>query len=130
MGNIQFNTPVALIFFIRPDTFKHVFEQVKKIKPRQLFLIQDGTRTNNPNDLEKIMECRKIAENIYWKCEIHRNYSDVNLGCGTRPATGISWVFQHVDRAIILEDDCIPEPTFFPYCERLLENIKMMRELQ
>lgn len=124
MEEAKFNTPVALIFFTRPNTFKHVFSQIKKIKPKKLFLIQDGPRIKNLNDLKKIMECRRIAENIDWKCEIHKNYSDVNLGCGMRPASGIAWVFKFVDRAIILEDDCVPNLTFFPYCERLLEKYK------
>ena len=117
-----FETPVALIFFTRPETFEKVFAEVKKAKPKKLFLIQDGPRENRPDDLEKIMECRKIAEDIDWECEVFRNYSDVNLGCGQRPASGISWVFEHVDKAIILEDDCVPCETFFPYCEEMLNR--------
>ena len=60
----QLETPVALIFFTRPDTFAKVFEKVREAKPKKLFLIQDGARENRPDDIEKIMECRKIAENI------------------------------------------------------------------
>lgn len=118
------NVPVALIFFNRPDTFKRVFDEVRKAKPTKLFLIQDGARDGNESDKEKILECRKIVENIDWNCEVHKNYSNVNLGCGKRPATGISWVFEHVDRAIILEDDCVPCKTFFGYCSEMLERYK------
>ncbi len=120
--NNQLNTPVALIFFTRPDTFKKVFEEVRKAKPRQLFLIQDGPREGRPDDIKKIKECREIAENIDWECEVYRNYSDVNLGCGQRPASGISWVFENVEKAIILEDDCVPCETFFTYCEEMLNK--------
>lgn len=119
--NNQLNTPVALIFFTRPDTLKKVFEEVRKAKPRQLFLIQDGPREGRPDDTKKILECRKIVENIDWDCEIFKNYSETNLGCGKRPSSGISWVFSHVDKAIILEDDCVPCETFFPYCEEMLQ---------
>lgn len=119
-----FNVPIALIFFTRPKTFAKVFEQVKKVRPKQLFLIQDGARANSPDDLEKIEACRKIAEDIDWECEVYKNYSEVNLGCGVRPSSGISWVFEHVDRAIILEDDCVPCESFFPYCEEMLEKYK------
>lgn len=118
----QLKTPVALIFFTRPDTFEKVFEQVRKARPKKLFLIQDGARENRPDDVEKINECRKIAENIDWECEVYKNYSDVNLGCGVRPSSGISWVFEHVEKAIILEDDCVPCDTFFDYCEQMLDK--------
>lgn len=118
----QLNTPVALIFFTRPDTLKKVFEEVRKAKPQQLFLIQDGPRDGRPDDIEKILECRKIVENIDWNCEIFKNYAETNLGCGQRPSSGISWVFTHVDKAIILEDDCVPCETFFPYCEEMLNK--------
>lgn len=120
----QLETPVALIFFTRPDTFEQVFSKVREARPKKLFLIQDGPRENRPDDIEKIMECRKIAENIDWECEVFKNYSDTNLGCGERPASGITWVFENVDRAIILEDDCVPCETFFDYCEELLERYK------
>ena len=122
--SLQLETPVALVFFNRPDTFSRVFEKVRKVRPQKIFLIQDGPRENNSDDLEKINQCRKIAENIDWNCEVHKNYSEVNLGCGERPASGISWVFDNVDRAIILEDDCVPCDTFFRYCEEMLERYK------
>ena len=118
----QLTTPVALIFFNRPETLEQVFEKVKKAQPKQLFLIQDGAR--NEDDARKIKECRKIVEDIDWDCEVHKNYSETNLGCGKRPATGISWVLEQVDRTIILEDDCVPCDTFFAYCEEMLERYK------
>jgi len=120
--NYKFNIPVVLIFFSRPDTFKQVFEKIRKQKPEKLFLIQDGPREGNKNDSIKIQQCREIAENIDWDCEVYKNYSDVNLGCGKRPSSGISWVFKYVDKAIILEDDCVPGNTFFPYCKELLKR--------
>lgn len=118
----QLKTPVALIFFTRPDTFRKVFEQVRKARPEKLFLIQDGAREGRPDDVKKIEECRKIAENIDWECEVYKNYSDVNLGCGVRPSSGITWVFENVDKAIILEDDCVPCESFFDYCEEMLDR--------
>src|SRR5690606_39168635 len=62
------------------------------------------------------------VDHVDWDCEVHRNYAESNMGCGRRPSSGISWVFEHVDRAIILEDDCVPDPTFFPFCEEMLER--------
>lgn len=113
-------TPVALIFFNRPETFKKVFDEVKKAKPNKLFLIQDGPR--NEKDEAKIAECRKIAENIDWECDVTKIYSEKNLGCGVRPMSGITAAFESVDRLIILEDDCVPCKTFFKYCDECLEK--------
>jgi hypothetical protein len=92
-----------------------------KAKPQKLLVIADGPRTGHSEDVDKCKAARAIVERVDWECEILKNYSDVNLGCGQRPATGISWVFKNVDEAIILEDDCVPHPTFFQFCEELLD---------
>ena len=116
--------PVLLIFFTRPDTFKKVFEKVKEARPSKLFLACDGPRENRPDDIEKINACKKIAEDIDWECEVYTNYSDKNLGCGIRPQSAISWALEIVDRIVILEDDCVPDLSFFGYMEELLERYK------
>lgn len=117
-------TPVALIIFNRPHTTQRVFDEIARVKPQKLFVIADGPRADRPDDSRKCSAARAIIENVSWECDVLKNYSDINLGCGIRPATGISWVFEHVDRAIILEDDCIPHPTFFRFCEELLERYR------
>ena len=113
---------VALIFFNRPDSLKQVFESVRCAKPSKLFLIQDGQRTDK--DLDKILKCREIVENIDWKCDVFKNYSENNLGCGKRMSSGITWVFDYVEKAIILEDDCVPNSDFFIFCDENLERYK------
>lgn len=118
------NTPVVLIIFNRPDMTERVFTEITKVKPRKLFVIADGPRPDRPDDVEKCAAARAVVERVDWDCEVFRDYSDVNLGCGLRPSTGITWVFQSVEKAIILEDDCVPDPTFFPYCEELLERYR------
>jgi hypothetical protein len=115
-------TPVALIIFNRPDLTERVFAQIAKAKPAQLFIIADGPRPDRPGEAEKCQAARAVVDRIDWNCEVLKNYSDVNLGCGHRPASGISWVFEHVERAIILEDDVIPNLTFFRFSEELLER--------
>ncbi len=116
------NTPVALIIFNRPEVTARVFEVIRQVRPSQLFLIADGPRPDVPGDLERCQATRAVVDQVDWPCELHKNFSDVNLGCGKRPVTGISWVFDHVEKAIILEDDCLPHPSFFGYCEELLER--------
>ncbi len=117
-----FGIPVALFFFNRPQKLAQVFAQVRKIQPSQLFLIQDGARSNRPEDSEKILECRQVVGQIDWACEVVHNFSSTNLGAGRRVASGISWVFEQVEQAIILEDDCVPDLSFFPFCEAMLQR--------
>jgi hypothetical protein len=117
-------SPVTLIFFNRPDTLVKVFEKVRNAKPPKLFLVQDGPRNQSSRDIENIEKCRKIVENIDWDCEVYKNYSDVNLGCGMRPQTGITWVLSLVESTIILEDDCVPDMSFFEFCDQMLERYK------
>lgn len=120
----MYDVPVALVFFNRPELLRQVYNRVREQRPQQLFLIQDGVRDHRPDDLLRVEQCQDIVEQVDWECEIQRNYAHSNLGCGARVSTGISWVFEHVDRAIILEDDCVPDPSFFPYCRDMLERYK------
>ena len=124
MNKIEVYTPVAFVIFNRPDCVAKSFAAIRNVKPQKLFIIADGPRVDHPDDLRLCNECREIVENIDWECEVQRNYSDVNLGCGKRPATGLSWVFENVDRAIILEDDCVPSKSFFLFCQEMLEKYK------
>ena len=118
------NVPTALVFFARPDVLKVTFDAIRQAKPSILFLIQDGGRVNRLDDLTKIEECREIVDKIDWECQVYKNYSDENLGCGMRVYSGISWAFEHVDRLAIIEDDCVPSLPFFKFCEELLEKYK------
>ncbi len=123
MRDALFHTPVALIFFNRPEHFERVFGQVRRLRPSRLYLIQDGPREGR-GDEEKILACRRIAGEIDWDCRVTEDYSPVNLGCGQRPMSGIAGVFRREERAIILEDDCLPDMSFFPYCEGLLKQYR------
>ena len=116
--------PVLLIFFNRPDTLKYVFEEVRKAKPQKLYLAQDGARDDNPNDAENIQKCREIVSDIDWECEIFKNYSDKNCGCGRGPQRAIDWLFENEEEGIILEDDCIPDSSFFIFCTEMLKRYR------
>lgn len=115
-------TPVALIIFNRPQTTERVLAAIAKVKPSRLFVIADGPRPDRADDVEKCAAARKVIERVDWDCDVKTNFAEKNLGCGLRPSSGISWVFEHVDRTIILEDDCVPHPSFFRYCDELLER--------
>lgn len=115
---------VALIFFIRPAQLRVVFDRIRRAKPPVLFLIQDGARAGNAADAERIRQCRQIVEEIDWDCEVHRDYAGENLGCGRRIYSGIKRAFERVEELIILEDDCIPSDSFFPFCGELLARYR------
>jgi len=121
MADLQLTTPVALLIFNRPDTTARVFEAIRQAKPPKLLVVADGPRPNKPDDIEKCKAARAIVEGVDWDCEVLTNYSDVNLGCRKRVSSGLDWVFEMVEEAIILEDDCLPHPTFFRYCEEMLD---------
>lgn len=118
------DVPVALIFFNRPEVLKEVFECVRKNKPSKLFLIQDGAREGNDKDAKCVAECRYIVSNVDWNCEVYRDYSEVNLGCGRRVSSGITNAFKIVDRLVIVEDDILFSESFLPFCAELLEKYK------
>lgn len=114
-------TPVAFLIFNRPETTLRVFEQIRRARPHKLFVVADGPRSDKPGEVEKCKAVRAIIETVDWPCNVLKNYSDVNLGCKVRVSSGLNWVFEQVEEAIILEDDCLPHPTFFQFCQELLE---------
>lgn len=113
------STPVAFLIFRRPNSTDLVFEKIRQAQPAKLLIVADGPRSEEEALL--CQQARAITENINWDCEVLRNYSDTNLGCRDRVSSGLKWVFEQVEEAIILEDDCIPHPSFFRYCETLLD---------
>ncbi|MEH2342467.1 MAG: glycosyltransferase family 2 protein [Nostoc sp.] len=117
-------TPVAFLIFNRPDTTAEVFAAIRQAKPPKLLVVADGPRNDRPGEAEKCVATRAIIEAVDWECEVIKNYSDTNLGCKKRVSTGIDWVFRQVEEAIILEDDCLPNPTFFNFCEEMLERYR------
>lgn len=120
MSDWQLKTPVAFIIFNRPDTTERVFAEITKAKPPKLLVVADGPRIDKPGEAEKCTAARAIIDKVDWPCEVLTNFSETNLGCKNRVATGLDWVFEQVPEAIILEDDCLPDASFFRFCEELL----------
>lgn len=116
------NTPVAFLIFNRPDTTARVFEEIRRARPRRLLVVADGAR--HAEEEARCAESRSVVERVDWDCEVLTNFSDVNMGCKRRVASGLDWVFEQCEEAIILEDDCLPHPTFFPFCGELLERYR------
>lgn len=120
----QFNTPILFMVFNRPDVTARVFEEIRKVRPKKLFISADGPRPTRPEDAEKCSKVREIVSRIDWPCEVHKLFHDSNLGCQIAPSSAVTWFFENVEAGIVLEDDCLPDPTFFPFCEELLIKYK------
>ena len=104
MHPAKVDVPILLIFYNRPQITAEVFKQIKCARPSKLFLFQDGARSDRANDLVKVMECRKVVEDIDWKCEVHKCYQEKNIrqekNVSFVPSVFIAfkWAFSHVDR--------------------------------
>lgn len=121
MENWKIDVAVLLIFFKRDEQFVKTFEAVRKARPRTLLLWQDGPRENS-NDMEGILKCRKIAENIDWECEVYKCYNENNFGCDPSTFYSHKWAFSIVDKCIVLEDDFVANESFFKFCKELLDK--------
>ena len=118
-------TPVAFLIFNRPDTTATVFEAIAKARPATLLVVADGPRASRPGEEELCAAARAVIDRVDWPCRVLTNFSNHNLGCRGRVSSGIDWVFSLVEEAIFLEDDCLPDPTFFPFCEQMLDRYRM-----
>lgn len=118
------NTPILFLIFNRPDLTERVFQRIREIKPRRLYIAADGPRAARQGEYLVCVETRKITEIIDWDCEVYRLYRDENLGCKIAVSGAIAWFFEHVESGIILEDDCLPSLSFFHFCSELLERYK------
>lgn len=118
------DVPVLMLVFNRPDKTRAVFEQVRRLRPTRLFVAADGPRPDRPEDVERCEQTRAVFDAVDWPCTVETLYRDVNLGCKAGVESGITWFFSAVEAGIVLEDDCIPAPSFFPYCADLLERYR------
>ena len=109
------------MIFNRPETTERVFQQIRAIKPKYLFISADGPRPHIQDESKLCAQARAVVKNIDWKCELRTKYSDNNKGCKTAVSSAITWFFENVKEGVILEDDCLPDPSFFQFCAALLE---------
>ena len=124
MSEFKLNTPVALLIFNRPDTTERVFNAIAKARPPKLLVVADGPRPQREGEAELCAQTRAIINRVDWDCEVITEFADSNMGCKRRVASGIDWIFEQVEEAIILEDDCLPDPSFFRYCEEMLTRYR------
>lgn len=118
-------TPVLFIVFNRIETTLRVFEEIRKARPAKLFINADGPRSHVPEDQERCRTLRaEMLSRIDWPCEVQTRFLEKNLGIKYAPSSAIDWFFEHVEEGIIIEADCLPDQSFFPFCEELLEKYR------
>lgn len=113
-------SPILLIAYNRPDLTRRVFASIREARPPKLFVAADGPRPGEPQDLERCRLARSVIQ-VDWDCELQTLFSETHLGCGVGPSRAISWFFENVEQGIVLEDDCVPSQSFFPFCDELLD---------
>lgn len=118
------NTAILLLIFNRPDETRAVFNALRMIKPKFLFVACDGPRGKVASDAANVVKTKAILHEIDWDCELKTLYREDNLGCKKAVSEGINWFFKNVDEGIILEDDCVPDITFFNFCTELLDTYR------
>lgn len=114
------DTPILFLLFNRPDTTFRVFEAIRKQKPKKLYVAADGPRTEKTGEPELCDEAKSIIDKIDWECEVKTLFRGENLGCKLAISGAINWFFEQEEKGIILEDDCLPCESFFPFCEQML----------
>jgi hypothetical protein len=111
------SAPVLLIIYKRPDLTRRALAAIAAAKPPRLFVAADGPRT--PADAEACRLTRAAVDELTG-IEVVTNFADRNLGCGIRVHTAISWAFESAEELIVIEDDCLPNASFFRFCNELL----------
>jgi hypothetical protein len=115
-------TAVLFLVFNRPDTTAQVFDAIRKARPPRLYVAADGPRANREGEAEKVAKVREIATAVDWPCEVRTLFRDANLGCKRAVSGALDWFFGEEEAGMVLEDDCLPHPDFFRFCDALLER--------
>ena len=112
--------PLLVIAFNRPDHLSVLIDRLREVKPEKIYFAVDGPREDKPGERQSVQACRDLVKMIDWDCTVVTNFQETNLGCGLGVSTAVTWFFESEERGIILEDDIIPDPSFFPFCAELL----------
>ena len=121
----MYTTPILFLVFNRPETTRSTFELIRRMQPEHLYIAADGPRENVEGESNRCMLVRELISNgIDWPCHVKYLYRSNNLGCGRAVREAITWFFSQVEYGIILEDDCLPNTSFFKFCSEMLDLYK------
>jgi hypothetical protein len=123
--DVAISAPVVLFLYARPETTRRVLEAIRLARPPRLLLVGDAPALDAPPELvERIAAARGLIDEIDWDCEVVTDLADQHQGLERRMVSGLNWAFDLVEEAIVLEDDCVPDPTFFRFCTELLDRYR------
>jgi hypothetical protein len=114
--------PILYVIFNRPELTRQSFANIRQARPSVLYVAADAPRLDRVNESELTEQARQVTNQIDWDCDVRRLYATHNMGCGRRISSAITEVLQDFESVIVLEDDCIVEPTFFRFCSELLHR--------
>lgn len=121
--------PILFMVFNRPEKTARVWEQLRLVKPRKLYISADGPRSKRLEDVKKVSDVRDIVKNIDWECDVKYLLHEKNLGCTLAGKTAFDWVFSQETEMIQIEDDVLPTRSFFWYIQEMLERYKNDRRI-
>lgn len=125
MSNERLGTPVALFIYNRPSKTERVLDQISTAEPQRLLVVSDGPQSQDASDIKRCERTREVVrDGVDWKCDVAWNTTDTNMGLKHRFVTGLRWIFQREHEAIILEDDCVPNESFFNFCSVILDEYR------
>ena len=115
---------VLFIVFNRPDTTRQVFEAIRAAKPPRLYIASDGPRAGRAGEHALCEQVQQVLTDVDWPCKVQRLIRKENLGCKLGVSSAIDWFFENEEEGIILEDDVLPLPSFFNFCDELLDRYR------
>lgn len=121
---MAYRTPILFLVFNRPDTTRVVFERIREVRPAKLYVAADAPRPGRADEAARCSEVKEIVRQVDWPCSVQYLFREENMGCKSAVSSAISWFFRQEEQGVILEDDCLPDLSFFPFCEELLERYK------
>ncbi len=124
MESESFDTPILFLIFNRPQTTEVVFKRIREVRPKHLFISADGPRQDRPDEARLCAEARSVVSAIDWDCRVHTRFLDRNHGCRLGVSSAITWFFENINEGIVVEDDCLPDTSFFHFTRSLLEHYR------
>lgn len=115
---------ILLVAFNRPQHVARVLDRIRETRPSVLHVASDGPRVGRTDDLKDVQAVRELVLGIDWCADVRTRFRTVNLGCGRAVADAITWFLEDVGEGVIIEDDCLPDPTFFRFCGELLDRYR------
>ena len=119
----MFDVPILVVIYNRVEFTHDLFDILHDLRPSKLYVAADGAKQEDKYDYPHCLEARCVFM-PEWECEMNTLYKDAHLGKSAMVAAAMSWFFEHETEGIVLFDDTLPHPDFFPFCKWMLEKYR------